>query len=124
MLDDASQGFLGISFAETMVLAIGLALFAVSAWASIRALNSISTLIREKRPEEWVAAGPYASIYPGKDPVYRARWISFLVLGLRRLDLADDEYRTQLWRARKRLMLCAVLFAAIIATIIWFSARA
>ena len=112
MLDDASRGFLGISFAELIVTVVCLAAFLIPAWASIRALNSLSTLIREKRPERW------ANVLLGYD-----LWIAQIILGTNRLDITDGDYRAALWTARKRMMLSGILFAAILA-MIWFSARA
>ena len=121
MLDDASRGFLGISLAETIVLAIGFVLLAVAAWAAIRSLDSLCGVIQEKAPDQWGYPGPFAALY--RRALFRNWWVWALVMGIKRLDIADHDYRVQLWRARMRMLLCAVLFAAIIATLIWFSAQ-
>jgi hypothetical protein len=44
-------------------------------------------------------------------------------MGLVRLDVQDDHYRALLWTARKRVMLCGLLFITILAAVIWFSTR-
>ncbi|HWF65587.1 MAG TPA: hypothetical protein VN685_13315 [Rhizomicrobium sp.] len=112
MLDDASLGFLGMPFIETIMVVLGLALCLIAARASIHALNSLSRSIRQTRPGR------------PEDPTADGGWLmARIVVGISRLDLTNDGSRALLSAARRRMMLCGVLFAAIIAGMIWFSAR-
>ena len=87
MLDDASLGFLGMPFAETIMVTLGLMLFAAAAWSATRALDSLCAWIRAKRPDLWENAGPYARLYRGGPPFFHDRWMAVAVLGLIRLDI-------------------------------------
>jgi hypothetical protein len=118
MLDDAT-----IDLAWMIAAVVGVSLFIVASLSSIRALDSLCTLIREKRPDKWTDPGPSARMYRSGPPVFRDRWISSLVLGILRLNIPDDDYCALLWTVRKRMMLCGLLLAAIIAGVIWFSGQ-
>jgi hypothetical protein len=119
MLDDATLFFVG-----TIAAILGVTLFVFASLSSIRALDSLCALIQEKRPDQWATRGDYGSrVSPNDPPAFRYRWISWVVLGLVRLDVQDDHYRALLWSARKRMMACGLLFITILAAMIWFSIR-
>lgn len=116
MLDDP-----GLDLAETIAAILAAALFLIASLSSIRALESLSTVIREKRPDQWAYPGSYSPHRDHYGPPMRARWLSLVVLGFVRLGPPDDDYRAVLWTARRRMMLCGLLLIAILAGIIWFS---
>jgi hypothetical protein len=119
MLDDAA-----LFFVDTIAAILGVALFVFASLSSIRALDSLCALIREKRPDQWATRGNYGwRVSPNDPPSERYRWISWLVLGFIRLDVPDGNYRALLWTARKRMMLCGLLFITLLAAAIWFSTR-
>ena len=78
MLDGASM-----DFAWTVGAVVGAILFGVASLSSIRALDSLYTLIREKRPDKWTDPGPTAQL----NGPFLPQWISRVVLGLDRLDI-------------------------------------
>jgi hypothetical protein len=119
MLDDAT-----LFFGGTIAAILGVTLFVFASLSSIRALDSLCALIREKRPDQWATRGDYGTrVSPNDPPAFRYRWISWLVLGFIRLDVPDDNYRAPLWTARKRMMLCGLLFITLLVVVIWFSTR-
>ena len=117
MIDDATLIFLGVIAASVLAIA---AIFAISA------LDSLCALIREKRPDQWATRRGYFGwrLSPNDPPAWRYRWISWLVLGFISLDVPDDNYRALLWTARRRMMVCGLLFISILAGVIWSSNQA
>ncbi|HKD47765.1 MAG TPA: hypothetical protein VKB67_08770 [Rhizomicrobium sp.] len=77
MLDNAA-----LILGSPIAAIIGVTLFAMLSLSSIRALDSLCALIREKRPDQWATRGDYGlRVSPGDPPAVRYRWISWLVLG-------------------------------------------
>ncbi|MBN9544534.1 MAG: hypothetical protein J0I19_03610, partial [Alphaproteobacteria bacterium] len=56
---------------------------------------------------------------PGKD--VESLSISWIIGGLQRLGLTDPRYVSLLWIARRRLILCAVLFVASVWALGWIT---
>jgi hypothetical protein len=117
MLDDAT-----LRFAKPIAAIVGVTSFVIASFSSIRALDSLCALIREKRPDRWADPGPLARMYHQGPPVFRDQWISRVVLGVARLDIYDDDYRSMLWTVRRRMMASGLILIAILVGVIWFSA--
>ena len=108
----------------------GIAIFAALTFATlsyIRAVNALGRFIREKK-ERLVQENRLPDwdrdlyIRPGDiHPRDLFLWISRVVLGIRRLDIQDKDYRALLWMARRRLLVCLVLFVALVIGLGWFT---
>jgi Na+/proline symporter len=99
----------------TMIIAAimtSVALIAIIAFALsyVRTIKPICDLIREKKPAGWER---------GLRQVFWNGWFTSVILGFRRLQISDDNYRRLLWKARTSLAACALIWLAWIALFGW-----
>lgn len=107
-----------------LVGAIGIAAFVGSALSYMRSVNAISAFLKSEYPAAWhlIFQGdmPAGFVFePGKD--VESLSISWIIGGLQRLGLTDPRYVSLLWIARRRLILCAVLFVASVWALGWIT---
>lgn len=72
----------------------------------------MSRIIRDKKPDGW-RKGIVDFITPGDgnpNAAFWEFWILDLLLGIRTLDLRDENYRKYLWAARWSFLLTVILF--------------
>lgn len=107
---------------STLVALVLAVAFIAAALSSIRALDALCAIIREKRPGEWAAHSNsgFNTISPTQF-AHGYRWVGWLVLGGVRLDFPDDDYRRLLWIARGRLLVCLILFVIFLIGLGWFT---
>lgn len=92
--------------AEIATVMAGLLMLAIAALSYMRAVNALGELKEKPNFRPWL--------------VYTA-WFPLLLSGLLTFDVNDARYPVLLWRARRRLVLCFLIFLAIIVAIGWFS---
>lgn len=99
----------------TMIIAAivtSVALIAIIAFALsyVRAINAVCDVIREKKPAGWER---------GLSQVFWNGWFTTIILGFRRLEISDDNYRRLLWKARMSLAACGLIWLMWIALFGW-----
>jgi hypothetical protein len=105
--------FIPVAIAGAAVLAA----LAVAALSYMRAVNGLVTFIRGKEPSR----GDLRR-YPGSsNPALLMFWISRVVLGTQTFVIPDDDYRALLRMARRRLLVCLVLFVILLVGLGWFT---
>ena len=94
-----------------MAVIVLAAAFVAAALSSIRALNALCIVIREKKPQEWAAHSDRArGTGMPSVPAYTGLWIAWLIWGTAKLNESSDRYRLSLRAARLRLLFCLILF--------------